>query len=281
MDAGGRQAWHLSGESFCARLWRLQDNWLVTMRRTIAVLFAVLALIIVAQVAWAAPRAVPRSQATLASITSPEPLKPVRGQVTITGSATHSQFQRYELYYKLEPGEDWIFIGDAHFQPVENGPLGVWATSSLPDGTYSLRLRVVRQDGNYDEAFARQVLVANAQPTETPTPEVSPTPTTTPSPLPPTPTIVIELPVIPTSTPRPTDTPTASEGEEVVAAPPGDEEDSGGLFGLNKLISQINVQDIGGAFLLGAQYALAAFISVGVFFFLKRVLAWLWARIRG
>jgi hypothetical protein len=251
------------------------------MRRTIVLLLALLAVVLLAQAAWAAPHAAPRAQAALALITSPEPLKPVRGQVTITGSATHPQFQRYELYYKLEPGEDWIFIGDAQFQPVERGPLGIWATNSLPDGTYSLRLRVVRLDGNYDEALARQVLVANAQPTETPTPEVSPTPTDTPTPLPPTPTIVIELPVIPTSTPRPTDTPTTSEGEEVTAAPAGDSEDSGGLFGLNNLTSQINVQDIGDAFLLGAQYALAAFISVGAFFFLKRVLAWLWARIRG
>jgi len=251
------------------------------MRRTIALLLALLVLVLVAQTGWAAPLAAPRSQASLALITSPEPLKPVRGQVTITGSATHPQFQRYELYYKLEPGEDWIFIGDAQFQPVERGPLGVWATSSLPDGTYSLRLRVVRLDGNYDEAVARQVLVANTQPTETPTPEVSPTPTNTPTPQPPTPTVVIELPVIPTATPRPTDTPTVSEEDAIAGEPASGAEDDGGLFGLNNLISQINVEDIGGSFVLGAQYALAAFVSVGAFFFLKRVLAWLWARIRG
>jgi hypothetical protein len=190
----------------------------------------------------------------------------------------HPQFQRYELYFKLEPGENWIFIGEAHFQPVDDGLLGVWDTNSLADGTYSLRLRVVRLDGNYDEAVVRQVLVANAQPTETSTPEVSPTPTDTPTPLPPTPTVVVEQPVIPTPSPRPTPVPSPGEGDDSAG---GTAQEDGGLFGLNRLASQIDVAEISDAFVLGGKYALLAFAAVAAYLILKRLLIWIWGHIRG
>jgi len=132
------------------------------MRRTAAFLVGLLALLALVTPVGAGPRALPQPQAAIAVITSPEPFAVLRGQVPISGTALHPQFQRYELYYRLEPGENWIFIGDAHFQPVDRGLLGTWPTTSLPDGTYSLRLRVVRLDGNYDEGVVRQVLVANA-----------------------------------------------------------------------------------------------------------------------
>ena len=41
----------------------------------------------------------------------------VRDVVQIIGTATHPQFQRYELYYAPYPvpsDQSWIFIGDAH-----------------------------------------------------------------------------------------------------------------------------------------------------------------------
>jgi len=249
------------------------------MRRTAAFLVGLLVLLSLVTPAGAGPRALPPLQAAIAVIRSPEPLAPLRGQVPISGTALHPQFQRYELYYRLEPGESWVFIGDAHFQPVDRGLLGTWATTSLPDGTYSLRLRVVRLDGNYDEAVVRQVLVANAQPTETSTPEVSPTPTDTPTPPPPTSTVVVEVPVIPTSTPRPIETPSPDGTAETPAGSAGDED--GGLFGMNRLISQINVGEIGDAFVLGARYALYAFGVLAAYLILKRLVSWLWARIRG
>ena len=55
-------------------------------------------------------------------------------------------------------------------QPVDNNVLGVWNTSVVGDGAYSLRLRVVRKDSNYDEAFVRGLRVANQQLIDTPTP---------------------------------------------------------------------------------------------------------------
>lgn len=76
----------------------------------------------------------------------------------------------------------------------------------MPDGTYALRLRAVRLDGNYDEAVTNGLLIANSRPPDTPTP--TPTPETGVGPdatiMPadtPTP-VVVEQPQIATPTPR-------------------------------------------------------------------------------
>ncbi|MGC8880411.1 MAG: hypothetical protein ACP5R2_14440 [Anaerolineae bacterium] len=173
--------------------------------RALALVFAVLVIIGLGQWSWSFVLAAPPSQEALAIITSPTNAAIVRGQVPIMGSATHPAFQFYKVEFAREPvtggDEVWSIIGAIVEQPVINGQLTVWDTRQVPDGSYSLRLRVVRIDGNYDEAFVRQIVVANAQPerpTETPTPAASPTPTITPTPLPPTPTIVIEQPPRPT-----------------------------------------------------------------------------------
>jgi hypothetical protein len=149
--------------------------------------------------------AAPLAQGDLAVITSPQNNAIVRGLVPIQGSATHSQFQFYKVEYAREPvtGDNWVIIGAIHEQQVVDGQLEVWDTTQVPDGSYSLRLRVVKIDGNYNEAFVVQVVVANAQPTETPTPAETPIPTITPTPLPPTPTIVIEQPALATGAATP------------------------------------------------------------------------------
>ncbi len=150
----------------------------------------------------------------------------MRGSVQITGSALHPAFQRYELYFTVEPGENWVFIGEARTNPVSNGVLGTWETGGLPDGNYSLRLRVVRQDGNYDEGFARNIIVANTNPpTPTPAPTDTPafdanatlpppidsvvTPTSAATPTP----VLVEQPEIPTPTPRPSPSVDAGAGK--------------------------------------------------------------------
>jgi hypothetical protein len=276
-ESGSRLVAHCTDAILTGR----PNQSLVTMRRTSFVLLLVSVLFLsIATSLSAAPPAAPRAQAALAVITYPEPFDALRGQVQIIGTAQHPQFQRYELYFKLEPGEDWVFIGDAHTIPVVDGVLGMWDTTSLPDGTYSLRLRVVKLDGNYEEGFARQVLVANAQPTETPTPEISPTPTDTPTPLPPTPTIEIELPSIPTATPRPTVAPVQGV-EDDDGGSAGQTDDSGGFLGLSRLTGQIDAQEILSAFLMGIRYTIYAFAAMGAYLILKRVIVWLWGRVRG
>jgi hypothetical protein len=169
------------------------------MKRTWLLILSI--ALILATLSWTVVLAAPPAQGDQAIITSPQNNAVVRGQVAIVGSAVHSQFQFYKIEYAREPvvGEAWTIIGAIHQQQVTDGQLETWDTSQLPDGSYTLRLRVVRLDGNYSEYSVVQVVVANAQPTETPTPEVTATskpPTITPTPLPPTPTIIIEQPVV-------------------------------------------------------------------------------------
>jgi hypothetical protein len=179
------------------------------MRKTLQLGF--LALILTLSHGWLV-HAAPLQQASLARITSPRDGAVVRGTVAVEGAATHSQFQKYEIHYGPEPNpaDQWTPLPGSPFEvPVVQGRLALWDTASIPDGSYQLRLRVVRTDGNYDEYYVHQIVVANARPTETPTPAESPTPrlpTDTPTA---TPTVVIVLPET-TAAPSRTVEPTAS-----------------------------------------------------------------------
>ncbi len=189
------------------------------MKRTWPLILVAFILTGLSALGWTGALAAPPAQGDLALITSPQSNAIVRGLVPILGSATHPQFQFYKVEYAHEPviNDAWVIVGAIHEEQVVDGQLEVWDTTQIPDGSYSLRLRVVRIDGNYSEYFVVQVVVANAQPTETPTPAETPTPTITPPPLPPTPTIVIEQPALPTGAATPVATrtplPTPSEDE--------------------------------------------------------------------
>lgn len=213
----------------------------------------------------AAPARSPQEQEPEAVITSPRDRAVVRGRVSIQGTATHPEFWKYEVAYGPEPNpsDQWILIGAVHETQVVDNVLETWDTTLLSDGNYSLRLRVVRRDGNYQEYFVREIAVANTQPTDTPTPAVTPTSTHTPTPLPPTPTIVIELPVLPSPTPRPL--PTIAP----VIRPTPTPEPS---------FFNINIPDLGGAFCQGAGAAAFLFLLVGLLFLLRRLLSLLFRR---
>lgn len=179
------------------------------MKRTWPLIIVALILAGLSAVGWHSALAAPPAQGELALITSPQNNAIVRGLVPILGSAVHPQFQFYKVEYAREPVSDinWVIIGAIREEQIVDGQLEVWDTTQVPDGSYTLRLRVVRLDGNYSEYSVVQVVVANAQPTETPTPAETPTPTLTPTPLPPTPTILIEQPALPTSVATPLPTP--------------------------------------------------------------------------
>jgi hypothetical protein len=190
------------------------------MKRTWPLILVSFILTGLSALGWTGALAAPPAQGDLALITSPQNNAIVRGVVPIQGSATHPQFQFYKVEYAREPAADdaWVITGAIHEEQVVDGQLETWDTTQVPDGSYTLRLRVVRLDGNYSEYSVVQVVVANAQPTETPTPAETPIPTITPTPLPPTPTIVIEQPALPTGAAIPVPTritplPTPSEDE--------------------------------------------------------------------
>lgn len=158
-------------------------------------------------------------------ITTPAEGSAVNGDVTIIGTAVIEPFQKYELHYKQEPSGDDAFIYFAGgTSQVVNGPLGVWAAAGLPPGTYSLRLRVVKADGNYAEFFTRNISInQNSAPTATatsttPTATPIPTFTFTPAPQPTTAVGAVEQPAVEGDLPTATPAPPAAAGSDNSAA---------------------------------------------------------------
>lgn len=152
--------------------------------------------------------------AQAAGISAPTTGAAVSGDVIISGTAVIDPFQRYELYYKQEPsGDDAYIYFDGGTSPVTNGQLGVWRTTNISPGTYSIRLRVVKTDGNYGEFFVRDVQLggSSGEPTATPTttpgsptPTAIPTATFTPAPQP-TPAVgAVTQPLFSDAAPTPT-----------------------------------------------------------------------------
>jgi hypothetical protein len=229
-----------------------------SMKRTWPLLLLAFILAGPLALGWRGALAAPSLQGDLAVITSPQNAAVVRGRVSIQGSASHPQFQFYKVEFAREPvsGDDaWSLIGAIHEEQVVNGQLEVWDTTQVPDGSYTLRLRVVRIDGNYTDYSIVQVVVANAQPTETPTPAETATPTITPTPLPPTPTILIEQPALPTgaATPVPTQAPLPTPAE-----------DEGGI--------RLDVAPLQTACLYGVGISLGIFLLFGFFAALRNLI---------
>ncbi|MEA3408208.1 MAG: hypothetical protein U9R48_09040 [Chloroflexota bacterium] len=154
------------------------------MPRRIALVLMLLFLL--SGLAPSAIHAQPSQQQMKVEITSPEMNAELRGMVAIVGSASVPSFQFYKVEFGVGPSpSEWAVIGELHDQPVINGQLAVWDTTKLPDGVYTLRLQAVKQDGNWEEFYVRQLAIVNTRPTPTPTPTVTPT-------LEPTPTEVRE-----------------------------------------------------------------------------------------
>jgi hypothetical protein len=240
------------------------------MKRGLPIFVCVAGLMIMLVSGWPALRAqaAPPGQEPLAVISSPRNNSQVsHGQVLIMGSADHPQFWKYEVAYGPEPnpGDQWTLIGAVQESPVVGDVLARWDTDALPDGVYSLRLRVVRRDGNYDEFFVRGVTLTSA-PTVTPTPQKAmetATPTLTPTPLPPTPTILVEQPTMaPTPTLRPMVTPPTPASRPTVAIS----------------INSLGLESLGDAFCLGAQIAGVVFLLFGLLSLMRRLVLMLLER---
>jgi hypothetical protein len=143
------------------------------------------------------------AQATV-TIASLAPSQTVTGVVTITGTSATDGFVSAEISFSYvgDISGTWFLI--ATVQPVTDGFLATWDTTSISDGDYTLRLRVTLADGTYLDVLIPDLHVRNYTPTFTPLP---PTPTTSPiiptATITPTPTITPS----PTSTLTPTSTP--------------------------------------------------------------------------
>jgi hypothetical protein len=76
----------------------------------------------------------------------------VRGNFTIRGTANISAFS----YYKVEVGSgsnpnSWTVVGQLHHTPVAGGVLETFNSGAYTPGTYTLRLVVVDETGNYPD----------------------------------------------------------------------------------------------------------------------------------
>jgi hypothetical protein len=87
-------------------------------------------------------------------ITSPGMNQAVQGIMPVRGSANIANFQ----YYKVEVGpgtspkdQQWTVIGQLHNTSVGGGVLETLNSGAYAPGTYTLRLVVVDQTGNYPE----------------------------------------------------------------------------------------------------------------------------------
>jgi hypothetical protein len=238
----------------------------------------------------------------------------VSGAVSVFGTASNESFQRYELYYKQEPnGDDAYIYFDGSTRPIVNGQIGIWQTSDLAPGTYSLRLRVVRPDGNYSEHFAPNLSVNQQVPSEQEDPGLAPepgeeaqssettpggpTPTPipidTPTPLPqPTPAVVVvEQPNL-GETPVPEPTPTealvalGSTGSGT-AGGTGTGGTGGTVAGNNTQIGSNFTAELGEVlaierlrerFMSGVRYSAGIFLILLAIFAGKRLLEWTLSR---
>ena len=102
-----------------------------------------------------------RPAAAEPGITSPATGAAVMGAVTIRGTATIDNFQRYELY--LIPDGSllqriWLTTVE---RVVVDGPLFAWFTPPYPDGRYSLQLRLVTQSGDYRDYYTSSIYLVN------------------------------------------------------------------------------------------------------------------------
>jgi hypothetical protein len=104
-------------------------------------------------------------------IVSPRPGDALQGVLTIQGSSTLPGFRSSEVdfAYSGDPTGTWFLIA-ASDQPVDQGTLATWDTTTITDGNYSLRLRVSLADGSSQDALVMDLRVRNYTAVETPTP---------------------------------------------------------------------------------------------------------------
>lgn len=243
------------------------------------VLTSLLALLAVASGAAAA-------QQPANGITSPEQDARVGGVVIIEGTASDPSFLRYEIaFFQQANPVGWISFAEGD-RPVVDGTLAIWDTTVgrnvgapvFPDGAYQLRLRVVRQDYNYDEYFLTSLFVSNSEPT--PTPTITATETV----LLPTSPAELATPVpaiLPTLTPFPTPSPQPTPADDLVASA-GD--GRGGPDENEGLLSQLGAVDTGlfsGAFWRGVTIVFYLFAALGAYLLLRGGARRLWRVLSG
>ncbi len=266
-----------------------------------------LPVLLLALACLAAPTAL-HAQDNESGISSPGPGASINGDVPIYGTATIDPFQKYELHYKQEPSGDDAYIYFAGgTSAIFNGQLGVWQAGALPPGTYTLRLRVVKVDGNYAEFYTPNIGVnqAGAAPALAPvaTTELTPTvtPTFTPAPQPTAAVGQVTQPQVEDDSAAPTLTPTpqavAADTSVQPAAPAEPAAAGAALLPTSTPAGQANAvaagqgdsvtQQLGESlgierlrtqFFNGVRISAALFIGLAALLAGKRLFEWMWKK---
>lgn len=94
-------------------------------------------------------------------------------QVDIRGTLIHPRLARWELYWTASRRADddnaWLLLYTGDYQVLDD-LIARLDVSQTPPGVYDVRVRLVQQDGNYEDAFIRRLQVV--LPTPTPVPPI-------------------------------------------------------------------------------------------------------------
>ena len=85
----------------------------------------------------------------LARLTAPLVHQVIQDEVMVEGSADIENLGYYKFEFRRADVEDEWHWTASFEQPVEEGELGLWQVSHLPEGPYLLRLTVVDKQGNF------------------------------------------------------------------------------------------------------------------------------------
>jgi hypothetical protein len=168
-------------------------------------------------------------------ISEPRPGDVLQGVVNIVGNTGIPGFSSAEVVFSYadDTTSTWFLI-TTKSEPSTDQPLTTWDTSTITDGTYTLRLRVILTDGTHLDVLVPGLRVRNYTPIETPTPA-------------PTAPQATALPTItPTGTPFPTPTPLLQ----------------------NRAI--VSTLDVGSSIFYGGMATLLLFISFGLYILIRR-----------
>ena len=104
-------------------------------------------------------------------VASPKPGQALQGVVTITGSTNISNFQSAEVSFRYDNQDNssWFPLQQTS-QPVDNGSLATWDTTTIADDVYRIRVIVTLQDGSTLTTEVPGLRVRNYTAVETSTP---------------------------------------------------------------------------------------------------------------
>lgn len=135
-------------------------------------------------------------------VTQPKAGDAIAGFTAIWGTAITSAYRRYEISIAVAGSDNWQWQS-VSYNIIRNGQLYLLDTTKFADGFYDLRLRTIRDDGNYVDAIVRNLEIRNANPPTatpilnelgTPLPTATPTPQLTPATATPRPHILQNIP---------------------------------------------------------------------------------------